>query len=99
MSTNVECKFFDYDLNKFKQYEFDINLNIYPCCYFYLNKFEADEGKIEPAISDTTIDHIDNSLKTNKLKNITDEFDKVLNPKIWNSIKCPKICIIKCGEK
>ena len=92
MSVNVECKFFDYTLNKFKQYEFDIDLNVYPCCYFYINK-------LDPAMTETTIDHIDNSLKTNELKKITDEFDKVLNPKIWNRTKCPKICIDKCGEK
>ena len=88
----VECSFFDYENNKFNQYEFDIDLNMYPCCYIYIDKLNSK-------INDPVIDHIDTSLKTNKLENIVKEFDKVLNTDVWSSKKCPKICIEYCGKK
>ena len=47
-------------------------------------------------IKDKTIDHIDNSLKTNKLQNIINEFNKSFNEKVWNSKECPPLCIKKC---
>ena len=50
----------------------------------------------EKNIEDTTIDNINNSLKTNKLENILKEFKKVLNEDVWNSNKCPALCKETC---
>lgn len=91
----INCGFYDYKHKSWNQYELDLNLNIYPCCFFYLNEMEPEgHGK---KINDNTIKHIDNSAKTNKIENILQEFNKVLNEKIWKSDKCPSICKQICG--
>tara|TARA_B100000809_G_scaffold257211_1_gene298390 strand:+ start:2051 stop:2329 length:279 start_codon:yes stop_codon:yes gene_type:complete len=89
----IKCDFYDYDLKQWQQYELDLEMNIYPCCFFYLDKrLELNTEKLD----DTTIDHIDNSLKTNKLETILKEFKKVLNENVWNSNNCPSLCKEKC---
>ena len=84
--------------------EIDLEMNIFPCCFFYLDKLRRpiiqkkgnDIPGTEPYIEDTTLDNINNSLKTNKLENILKEFKKVLNEDVWNSNKCPALCKETC---
>ena len=92
----INCDFYNYDLKQWKQYEIDLDMTIYPCCFFYLNKIGSDK---RVKINDNTINHIDNSLKTNKLENILKEFKKVLNEDVWNSDKCPPLCKVTCTWK
>lgn len=87
----IKCDFYDYESKSWNQYEIDLNMNIYPCCFYYLNEVTPKDK-----IKDKTIDHIDNSLKTNKLQNIINEFNKSFNEKVWNSKECPPLCIKKC---
>ena len=87
----IKCGFYDYDNKSWNQYEIDLDLKIYPCCFFYLNDFT-----VKDKIDDDTIKHIDNSLKTNNLENIIKEFNKCLNENVWNSGKCPDICMKNC---
>tara|TARA_B000000532_G_scaffold145246_1_gene116697 strand:+ start:635 stop:919 length:285 start_codon:yes stop_codon:yes gene_type:complete len=87
----VKCGFYDYEHKKWNQYELDLNLKIYPCCFYYLNDISTKDKVI-----DNTLDHIDNSLKTNNLEKIIKEFDKSLNENIWSSDECPKVCIKNC---
>jgi len=91
----IKCDFYDYDLKQWRQYELDLEMNIYPCCFFYLDKRLELNHK---TASDTALDHIDNSLKTNKLETILKEFKKVLNENVWNSNKCPNLCKEKCEK-
>tara|TARA_B100000953_G_scaffold208561_1_gene172108 strand:- start:430 stop:711 length:282 start_codon:yes stop_codon:yes gene_type:complete len=90
----IKCDFYDYDYKQWRQYEIDLEMNIFPCCFFYLYKYENENPKKN--IEDTTIDNINNSLKTNKLENILKEFKKVLNEDVWNSNKCPALCKETC---
>ena len=52
---------------------------------------------MDKKINDNTIKHIDNSAKTNKIENILQEFNKVLNEEIWEGDNCPTICKQICG--
>lgn len=88
----IKCGFYDYNTKAWNQYELDLDLNIYPCCFFHMDKIGID------ASNDNTLDHIDISLKTNKLENVLKEFNSVLNEEIWNSDKCPKTCMRNCNE-
>jgi len=90
----IKCDFYDYDYKQWRQYEIDLKMNIFPCCFFYLHKYENEN--LKKNIEDTTIDNINNSLKTNKLENILKEFKKVLNEDVWNSNKCPALCKETC---
>jgi hypothetical protein len=100
----IKCDFYDYDYKQWRQYEIDLEMNIFPCCFFYLDKLRRpiiqkkgnDIPGTEPYIEDTTLDNINNSLKTNKLENILKEFKKVLNEDVWNSNKCPALCKETC---
>ena len=87
-NNRINCDSYDYNLKLWTQYEIDSNLVIYPCKFFYLNE-----------INDDSIDHIDNSLRTNKIENILEKFNECLNENIWNSDECPSICIKNCGLK
>ena len=73
-----------------------MGLNIYPCCFFYLNKLGIGLDKI---INETVLIHIDTSLKTNKLENILKQFKEVLNEDVWNSDNCPPLCKDNCTWK
>ena len=98
----IKCGFYDYDYKQWRQYEIDLEMNIFPCCFFYLDKLrrpilrEKSKRTMNAFQSDTTIDHINNSLKTNKLENILKEFKQVLNEDVWNSNKCPALCKETC---
>ena len=93
MSKNeIKCDFYDYETKAWNQYELDLNLNVYPCCFFYL-KYMRDNKSAE------SIKHIDNSLKTNNLENILLEFNKIFNEDVWKSENCPNLCKATCSVK
>lgn len=89
---NINCSFYNYVVDNFQEFEFDLNENVYPCCHYYLDFLK--NNNIHPDIS-----HIDISLKTNSLKNIYDEFHKIINPTTWSSNNCPKLCKQICEQK
>ena len=74
----VECSFFDYNLNKFNQYEFDIDLNVYPCCYFYINKLDQKISK--------QVDQILHHKDLQKLESAWRSLPKLLNFKIRSPV-------------
>ena len=89
----IKCDFYNYKHAKWKQYEIDLDLNIYPCCHYYTEYME--NGKINKRIS-----HIDNNLKTNSLNNILKEYNKTLNEETWKDEKtCPPLCMKICQTK
>jgi len=86
----IKCDFYNYEYSNWHQYEIDLDLNVYPCCHYYTEFMK--NGKL-----DDHINHIDNNLKSNSLKNIFKEYNKVLNEKIWNNEKtCPPLCMRIC---
>ena len=89
----IKCDFYNYRSQQWHQYEIDLDLNVFPCCHYYTEYMQ--NGK-----SDDCISHIDNNLKTNSLNNIFEEYDKVLNEKIWKNEKtCPPLCMKICQKK
>jgi hypothetical protein len=89
---SVKCDFFNHLENTWLQYEIDLELNVFPCCYYYTDYVK--DGHKDPLFED-----IDINLKSNSFENIKKEYDKKLNLEIWSSKKCPKVCQKYCQKK
>ena len=89
----IKCDFYNYESGSWSQYEIDLDLNVFPCCHYYMDHTLTKKPNKH-------ISHIDNSLKTNSLNNIFKEYDKVLNEKLWKNKKtCPPLCMKICRKK
>ncbi len=95
----IKCDFYSYESSKWQQYEIDLDLNVFPCCHYYI---EYSNPNPEHPVGELygPIKNINKNLKTNSLENIFKEYSKVLNEEIWKNGKtCPPLCMKICQKK
>ena len=52
----IKCDQYDYENDRWGQYEIDMELNLWPCCHFYTDKLS--NGKVNESI-----EHIEINLR------------------------------------
>ena len=56
----IKCDQYDYENDRWCQYEIDMELNLWPCCHFYTDKLS--KGKVNESI-----EHIEINLRKNNI--------------------------------
>ena len=86
----IKCDQYDYENDRWGQYEIDMELNLWPCCHFYTDKLS--KGKVNESI-----EHIEINLRKNNMENIIGEYEQVMNSSIWKTDKAPHMCVKTCS--
>jgi hypothetical protein len=86
----IKCKFYDYKFKKFNQIEIDLDMNVFPCCHYYMD-YAENNFKKNHYLSD-----IDISLKNKSMEEILNKFSNKFNDEIWEGKNCPEICKKTC---
>lgn len=90
---SIKCNFYNYELKKFKQFEFDCDLNMYPCCHYYTTTYSNNQENFLDEFK-----KIDNSVINNSIAEIEEKFNEMFNEEVWSDdTKCPLLCKKLCS--